>query len=131
MLSSVCIGHLVVLWTGFANSKANVCVEIYLPQEITAVEPIIVSTCRCFERCDIQIILQGFDIAAIIQGLRNMLLILVVDVNDRFGLNRQYSTVGIDLNAMRFRRLRMSGRLQMIGVCIFGGSTVMQNVVLL
>ena len=69
MLSPVDVGNLVVFWTRFAKSKAHVRVEIHWPQEATAVEPIIVSTCCCFKSCDIQIILEGFGIAAFIQVL--------------------------------------------------------------
>ena len=49
MLSPVCIGKLVVFWAKFAKSKANVRVEVHAPQELTAVEPINVSTCCCFK----------------------------------------------------------------------------------
>ena len=39
MLSPLCIGNLLVFWTRLANSKANVCVEVHVPREFTAVEP--------------------------------------------------------------------------------------------
>ena len=68
MLSPVYIGNLEVSWTRFANSKAHVRVEIHVEQKRTAMEPIIMSTCCCFESCDIQILLEGFGIGAIIQG---------------------------------------------------------------
>ena len=104
MLSPVCIGKLLVFWTRLANSKANVHVEVHVPQEFTVVEPIIVSTCCCFKSCDIQILLEGFGIAAIIQVLRSLLLILVLYIGDRLRLNRLCSNVS----------------LQAICVCIFG-----------
>ena len=69
MLSQVYLGNLVVFWTRFANSKSNVHVEIHVEQKRTAMEPIIMSTCCCFESCDIQILLEGFGFGAIIQGL--------------------------------------------------------------
>ena len=69
MLRPLCIGNLQFFCTRFAKSKPNVRVEVHVPQEFTAVEPIIVSTCCCFKSCDIQIILEGFGIAAIIQVL--------------------------------------------------------------
>ena len=83
MLSPLCIGNLQVFWTSFAKSKANIRVEVHVPQEFTAVEPIIVSTCCCFKSCDIQILLEGFGIAGIIQLFRSLLLILVVYLGDR------------------------------------------------
>ena len=69
MLSPVYIENLVEFWTRFTNSEANVRVEIHVEQKRSAVEPIIMSTCCCFEACDIQILLKGFDIGAIIEGL--------------------------------------------------------------
>ena len=59
MLSPVYIGNLEVSRTRLANSKAHVCVEIHVEQERSAVQPIIVSTSGCFERCDVQIILSA------------------------------------------------------------------------
>ena len=47
MLRPVCIGNLLIFWTRLAKSKANVRVEVHVPQEFTAVEPIIMNTC-CF-----------------------------------------------------------------------------------
>ena len=44
MLSPVYIGDLVVFCTRFANSKANVRVEVHVEQKRTAVKPIIMST---------------------------------------------------------------------------------------
>ena len=101
MLTPVGIGNLLVFWTRLAKSKANVRVEVDVPQEFTAVEPIIVSTCCCFKSCDIQTLFEGFGIAAIIQVLRSLLLI-------------RCSTVS----------------LQAICVCIFGGPSVIQNIAL-
>ena len=69
MLSAVRIGHLVVFRTRFAKSKAHVRVEVHMPQEHTAVEPIIVSTCCRFESCDLQVVLEDCGIGAIMQGL--------------------------------------------------------------
>ena len=112
MLSSFCIENFLVFWTRLANSKAKICVEAHVPQEFTAVKPIIVSTCCCFKSCDIQILLECFSIAAIIQVLRGLLLILVLYIGDRLRLNRLCSTVG----------------LQAICVCIFGCPTMIQNV---
>ena len=53
MLSPVHIGNLVDFWARFAKSEANVRVEIHVPQERAAMEPIIVGTCCRFEGCDI------------------------------------------------------------------------------
>ena len=53
MLNPVHIGNLVDLWARFAKSEANVRVEIHVPQERAAMEPVIVGTCCRFEGCDI------------------------------------------------------------------------------
>ena len=95
MLSAVCIGNLMGFWTRFANSKANVRVENQVEPKRTAMEPIIMSTCCCVESCDIQILLQGFGIGVIIQGLRGLLRIFVVVFGDVFRVTRPYSTGGV------------------------------------
>ena len=110
MLSPVYIGNLLVFWTRFAKSEANVRVEVHAPQELAAVEPIIVSTCCRFESCDIQILLEGFGIAAIIQRLRGLLHTLLI------GIGRRYSTGDTALRAMGFSRLYSTGSLQVICV---------------
>ena len=48
MLSPLCIGSLHVFWTKFAKSKANIRVEVHVPQEFTAVEPIMSEWTRFF-----------------------------------------------------------------------------------
>ena len=59
---------------------------------------------------NIQILLEGYGIGAIIQVLRSLLLNLVFYIGDRLGWNRLCST-------------------EAIRVYIFGGLTVIQNVV--
>ena len=69
MFSPVYIGNLALFWTRFANSIANVRVEIHVEQKVTAMEPIIIGACSCFESSDIQILLESFGIGANIQNL--------------------------------------------------------------
>ena len=64
MLPPVYTGTLVVSWTRSANSKAHVCVEIQIPQQRPAMEPIIMSICSSFGSRDIQIFLEDFGIGA-------------------------------------------------------------------
>ena len=47
VLNAVCIGDLIFLWARLVNSKANVRVEVHVEQEGSAVQPVIMSTCRC------------------------------------------------------------------------------------
>jgi hypothetical protein len=57
MINAICISRPLLFRARLAHSKAHVCVEIHFEQERSAVQPIIVSTSGCFERCDVQIIL--------------------------------------------------------------------------
>ena len=97
VVSPVCIGDFVIFWTRLASSKSHVGMEIHGPQELTAVEPIVMSTCCCIEGCDIQILLGGFGAAVLITSHRSLLRIVVVVIGDCLSFNRPYSTVGVYL----------------------------------
>ena len=101
--------------------------EIHVEQKGTTVKPIIMSTGCCFERCDIQALLEGFGIFSRLQRTVSVFTGPYSTVSG-WTFSEPCSTVSARLNARGFTRPCSTVSLYMICVKIFLVVAVIQNV---